>query len=65
MFGFLFLIVLKIDFSFGKIKLIITQSELILLNPPKNSSTSLLWAPNIIFKNNLLFPEINCSRTRN
>ena len=29
-------------------------------NPPQNSSISLPLAPNIIFKNNLLFPKINC-----
>ena len=28
------------------------------LNPPQNSSTSLLWAPQIILENNLLFLKI-------
>jgi len=35
------------------------------INPHQNSSTSLPLPPNIIFKNNLLFPKINCDRTRN
>jgi len=39
--------------------------DLVQSNPPQNSSILLPLAPNIIFKNNLLFPKINCDRTRN